>query len=125
MQKSSFFSISLLKLVICLFDDNCTNICEIIGYYGLDLHFPDDYMHLCMFLLAICTYSLKIMSIWLLCPCFFCFCFSFLNLFLIILDIQSYMGFQYLYILQSDHHKSSNHLSPYIVIMILTIFPIL
>ena len=38
----SLFSTALTILVSCLFDDSCSNRCEVMSYYHFDFHFPDD-----------------------------------------------------------------------------------
>ena len=43
MHKRSLFSTASPVLVVsCLSDDDHSNRCEVISYYGFDLHFPGD-----------------------------------------------------------------------------------
>ena len=44
MHEGSLFSTSLATLVICChFENNHSDMCEVISHCGFDLHFPDDY----------------------------------------------------------------------------------
>ena len=56
MPECPLFSIPSLAFIACgLFDDGCSDWCEVIPHYSFDLHFSNSYIeHLFMCSLAIC-----------------------------------------------------------------------